>query len=166
MVEIANFDLLKNSHINITKLTWTKPQNCHMMQLYFGIKHAKEEIHRLDVETHHLVMFMIDDHVDNVHAINSCKDALASELCRQQKYHAAIHGCIAEQLASIPKLSDMFKKETLLPDWATQVLGICRTDDVPTAPDDVDTHRQTDDDDELYGEELAAFAEKIVISKQ
>ncbi|KAL0059199.1 hypothetical protein AAF712_014066 [Marasmius tenuissimus] len=38
MVSLADFDLLKNTHVDIKELTWAKPAHRKVMQLYFDIK--------------------------------------------------------------------------------------------------------------------------------
>ncbi|KAK1234282.1 hypothetical protein PQX77_002515 [Marasmius sp. AFHP31] len=50
MVSLADFDLLKNTHLDISQLPWARPDNRWAMQLHFGILRAKEEIHRLNIE--------------------------------------------------------------------------------------------------------------------
>jgi hypothetical protein len=41
---LADFDLLRDSRQDIRQQPWTQPSRCEVMNLYFGIKHAKEEI--------------------------------------------------------------------------------------------------------------------------
>jgi hypothetical protein len=53
------------------------------MNLYFGIKHAKWEIHPLNIEIWQLLAFMVGDHIDYYRVIASniiSNPALASEL--------------------------------------------------------------------------------------
>ena len=64
MATLAEFDLLRNARLDIRRLPWTQPHHREAMNLYFGIKRAKEEIMRLNVEIRRLITFMIDEHVD------------------------------------------------------------------------------------------------------
>ncbi|KAJ8082799.1 hypothetical protein PM082_008655 [Marasmius tenuissimus] len=145
MASLADFDLLKDTHLDIAQLPWAKPDNRQAMQLHFGILRAREEIDRLNVEIKRLVTFMLDDHADYHHAIISTRDSnpdLASELVRQQTHRLAIHARIAERLLSTSKLNgftgDLTPGERLsgnpeqtdsvpLPPWV-DILGIVRSD--------------------------------------
>ena len=80
---LANFDLLRDSHQDIHQQPWTQPSHHEAMNLYFGIKCAKEEILQLNIEICHLVTFMIDDHHDFYQAISAniiVEPALARKL--------------------------------------------------------------------------------------
>jgi hypothetical protein len=74
MATLANFDLLRLSHIDIRTLPWAQPAAREAMALHFGIKRAVEEIDHLNVEIHHLVTYMVNDmtHVGSV--ANGLKD--------------------------------------------------------------------------------------------
>ena len=87
---LADFDLLQDSRQDICQQPWTRPSRHEAMNLYFGIRHVKEEIVRLNVEIRHLVTFMIDDHHDFHHAISAkiiIDPALARELLGFVKRH-------------------------------------------------------------------------------
>ncbi|KAL0058201.1 hypothetical protein AAF712_015134 [Marasmius tenuissimus] len=147
MVTLADFDLLKNTHLDISQLPWAKPKNREAMQLHFGIRRAKEEISRLNIEIKRLITFMIDDHADYHHVILTVQGFnpdLASELIRQQSYRLAIHARIVERLQLTSQLEgftgDLTPGERLNRDpeltdevpllgWATDILGIARLDD-------------------------------------
>ncbi|KAK1225735.1 hypothetical protein PQX77_011312 [Marasmius sp. AFHP31] len=55
MVSLADFDLLKDTHLDVSQLPWAGPDNHWPMQLHFGILRAQEEIHRLNIEIKRLV---------------------------------------------------------------------------------------------------------------
>jgi hypothetical protein len=50
MVSLAEFDLLRDTRQDIRQFPWAQPLNREAMNLSFGIKRAKEEILRLNVE--------------------------------------------------------------------------------------------------------------------
>ena len=98
MVTLAEFDLLRDTWQDIRNLPWTNPFCCEAMNLYFGIKKAKDEFCRLHVEIRRLLTFMVDDHVNYYWAIVSNiipNPALASELSRRWEYHMQINTQIA-----------------------------------------------------------------------
>ncbi|KAK1217449.1 hypothetical protein PQX77_019914 [Marasmius sp. AFHP31] len=161
MVSLADFDLLKNTHLDITQLPWAKPKNREAMQLYFGIRRAKEEITRLNVEIKRLITFMLDDYADYTHAILTIRASnpdLASELMRQQAYRLATHTRIAERLQLTSQLDGFtgdltpgervnrdpaLTDEVPLPAWATDILGLARLDDSTPPSVQVDPVRIT-----------------------
>ncbi|KAK1218119.1 hypothetical protein PQX77_019197 [Marasmius sp. AFHP31] len=154
MVSLADFDLLKDTHLDISQLPWARPDNRWAMQLHFGILRAKEEIHWLNIEIKRLVTFMLDDHADHHHAILSTSDAnpdLASELVQEQARRLAIHTRIAKRLLLTSRLPgftgdltpgerfnwNLNQTDTVpLPAWA-DIIGIVRFDDTVHEPSDV-----------------------------
>ncbi len=66
---IADFDLLRESRIDIRSKPWTEAPRREAMNLYFGIKRAHEEIERLNIEIKRLLTFMLDDHADFYRAV-------------------------------------------------------------------------------------------------
>ncbi|ESK82955.1 hypothetical protein Moror_11811 [Moniliophthora roreri MCA 2997] len=144
MAEVADFDILKNSHIDITQLAWTKPQNRQVMQLHFGIKQAKKEITHLNVEIRHLITYMIDDHADYWNLLSEPGTGVEqfdfdAHLRRELKYRTAIHTHMAERLLQTSQLVGFTGSLLLgqrighpctstvvasLPKWAGEVLGI------------------------------------------
>ncbi|KAL0057017.1 hypothetical protein AAF712_016361 [Marasmius tenuissimus] len=102
MASVANFNLLKNTHIDIGNLIWTKPEYREAMRLHFGLLRACEEKVRCDVEITQLIMYMIDEHADYQLAIQRLQGEdpnLVAELRRQAQYWEAVHSRIAERLA-------------------------------------------------------------------
>ena len=64
-------------------------QSMWLTLTYFGIKHAKEEICRLNVEIRHLLTFLYDDYVNHYCAVTThiiINPPLASEVSAQWSY--------------------------------------------------------------------------------
>ncbi|KAF8225562.1 hypothetical protein L208DRAFT_1227063, partial [Tricholoma matsutake] len=104
---LAEFNLLRDSHQDIWKQSWTQPLQCEAMNLYFGIKHAKEEILQLNIEICHLITFMIDDHYDFHHAVARhifTNPTLAHELLLQWEFQHQIHLQITHHLYQTSQL--------------------------------------------------------------
>ncbi|KAG7100123.1 hypothetical protein E1B28_001903 [Marasmius oreades] len=147
MANVADFDLLKNTHVDIGDLLWTKPEYRDAMRLHFGLLRAHEEKTHCNVEIKRLVTFMIDDHADYQVAIRRSEltdPDLAAELRRQSQYRSQLHGQIAEHLALTSKLEGFtgtllpgkqngrdsaITLSVPLPSWSTEVLGIWRASD-------------------------------------
>ena len=137
---LADFDLLRDSREDIRQQPWTQPSRREAMNLYFGIKRAKEEISRLNIEIRRLVTFMIDDHHDFHRAIRAniiINPALGRELSYQWEYRHQIHSQIASRLRQTSRLNgftgtlwpgtregrELVYTEGGLPKWATDVFG-------------------------------------------
>ncbi|KAJ8092616.1 hypothetical protein PM082_006941 [Marasmius tenuissimus] len=146
MVTLADFDLLKDTHLDLTNVAWAQPLNRESIRLYFGLKRAREEITRLNVEIRRLISFMIDNYADHVHAfeqaIEQGNDQLAMELSERMTVMNEIDGHIAIRLVQTSELKGFSgtlvpgrKKDrdpsitdsARLPGWATMVLGLTRT---------------------------------------
>ncbi|KAJ7087535.1 hypothetical protein B0H15DRAFT_781217, partial [Mycena belliarum] len=141
-VSLADFDLLRDTRTDIRKLPWANPARREAAALYFGIKRAKEEIQRLDVEIKRLITFMIDEHVDYYRAIASrmfTDPQMARQLSQRYQYAARINQSVVERLVKASKLpgfsGNLFPGKRLgrdpdlsinypLPSWATDVLGL------------------------------------------
>lgn len=142
------------------------------MLLYFGIKRAKEEIQRLNVEIRCLITFMIDDHVDYVKAIQaqispSIADLpLVHELSRQWEHRSNINRSITERLVKTSRLISFtgsllpgeregheagLSDDAPLPTWAVDTLGLMQVIiDYEEGNDAQDTAREFNDvDDDL-----------------
>lgn len=77
------------------------------MVLYFGIKRAKEEICRLNVEIRRKITSMVDEHVDFYWAITGniiVNPALAVELQKRWLHAARISTSICKRLVSTSRL--------------------------------------------------------------
>ncbi|KAL0566140.1 hypothetical protein V5O48_015882, partial [Marasmius crinis-equi] len=185
MATLAEFDLLKDTHLNIAQLPWARPENRQAMQLHFGIRRAEEEVVRLNVEIKRLVTFMLDDHADYHHAIAATElsdPELAVELSRQQFHRLAIHAHIAERLVQTSQLQgftdptgDLLPgarrdREPELTDsvplltWATDIIGI---QELHEDPGNTDTSAQpatpAPSDEELDAGSILAFLEGLTM---
>ena len=150
------------------------------MNLYFGIKHAKEEILQLNIEIHCLVMFMIDDHHDFYHAIGAniiVEPALAHELSCQWEYCHQIHSKITSWLHQtsqlkgftgtlLPgtqegnKLMDMARGG--LPGWATDIFGLVESFDKVEEVDRMEVKEEELEHDEVVPKEVVVDSDLIL----
>ncbi|KAL0572264.1 hypothetical protein V5O48_009690 [Marasmius crinis-equi] len=144
MVTLADFDLLKDSRVDITQLAWTDETVRRTMQLHFGLLRADEEIIRLNVEIKRLTTFMVDRHASYFHAVRSVEKSdpdLAVLIKREMDYWSEIDGRVAERLELTSRLSgftgclipghrigrDPELTDTApLPRWANSALGLYR----------------------------------------
>ncbi|KAJ6573764.1 hypothetical protein DFH09DRAFT_1311848 [Mycena vulgaris] len=124
------------------QLAWTNPSRREARLLYFGIKQAKEEIRRLNVEITRLITFMFDEHFDYWRAIGSCiitAPHLARELSEQWVARTAINRSIVERLVKASQLvgfsgslfpglrlerDPALNSDIPLPPWASDTLGL------------------------------------------
>ncbi|KAJ7865583.1 hypothetical protein B0H14DRAFT_2733900 [Mycena olivaceomarginata] len=166
---IGGFDLLRDTRSDIRQLPWADPARREAMKLYFGIKRAKEEITRLNVEIRRLLTFMKDDHVDYVRAIQQQTSpstetlSLAHELSTQWRHRSNINENIVERLVKTSRLigftgslipGDREGREVTtgiaLPSWATSTLGL--------------TYVIVEDDSENAGQDLNDIDDDLVES--
>ncbi|KAJ7279762.1 hypothetical protein C8J57DRAFT_1434098 [Mycena rebaudengoi] len=104
---LAEFDLLRDTRQDIRDQAWTQPARREAMVLYFGIKRAKEEICRLNVEIRRKITSMVDEHVDFYWAITgniTVNPALAVELQKRWFHAARISTSICKRLVSTSRL--------------------------------------------------------------
>ncbi|KAJ7679874.1 hypothetical protein B0H14DRAFT_3681713 [Mycena olivaceomarginata] len=104
---LAEFDLLRDTDADIHSEPWAQPARREAMVLYFGIKRAKEEICRLNVEIRRLITFMLDEHVDFYRAVASTINVnppLARELSGRWEHACAISTTICRRLVQTSKL--------------------------------------------------------------
>jgi hypothetical protein len=62
MATLADFDLLRDVKNSVVNKPWAKPEVREVMMLYFRMKRAKEEIHRLNIEIRRQITYMRDEH--------------------------------------------------------------------------------------------------------
>ncbi|KAJ6450440.1 hypothetical protein C8R47DRAFT_1230255 [Mycena vitilis] len=178
-VALADFDLLRDTTTDIRNLPWAKPANREAMVLYFGIKRAKEEIHRLNVEIRRTITFMVDDHADYARAIRANQDAaphLAHELREQLRQRTAINTGIARQFRKTSRLPGFsgtlfpgarvgrdphLSEAESMPPWAALELGIQREIVEYDEPDEVQPHTTTWDGSDGEDEVLAREADDV-----
>ncbi|KAJ8074745.1 hypothetical protein PM082_022188 [Marasmius tenuissimus] len=165
MATLADFNLLKDTNLDLTHVPWAQPGHRECVWLYFGLRRAREEIVRLNVEISRLLTFMIDKHADYYHAMVCARNKntldLASELEDRLNVSTEINGHIAirlvqaselagfsgtlvpgEQIGHDPSITD----SAPLPAWASVVLGLTRNND------SYDTHGPSTDLSQLLPE--------------
>ncbi|KAJ7705037.1 hypothetical protein B0H17DRAFT_1156954 [Mycena rosella] len=156
---LAEFDLLRETRQDIRNQAWTQPARREAGVLYYGIKRAKEEIRRLNVEITRLITSLVDEHVDYYHTIASTlltDPELAEELQRRWMHATRISTTICKRLASTARLvgfsgSDPTRGDDVPPpDWLAAVLGITLTEVQYDESEgtELGTERVYDDEDE------------------
>ncbi|KAJ7697393.1 hypothetical protein B0H17DRAFT_928404 [Mycena rosella] len=108
IVSLAEFDLLRETRLDIREQAWTQPTRRQAGTLYFGIKRAKEEVRRLNVEISRLLTFLVDEHINYYKAIAATllvNPPLATELQHRWLHATRIGVSIAKRLASTGKLT-------------------------------------------------------------
>ncbi|KAJ6456755.1 hypothetical protein C8R45DRAFT_943578 [Mycena sanguinolenta] len=142
---LAEFDLLRETRHDIRLQAWTNPARRQAMVLYFGIKRAKEEIQRLNVEICRLISFMYDEHIDYYRAVASniiSAPVLAQELSTRWLNASRISTSISKRLVTTSQLvgfsGSLFPRQRVgrdenvadgvpPPPWLGAVLGISQT---------------------------------------
>lgn len=69
---LADFDLLRDTRVDVSQSPWSSPAARHAMDLSFKMCRAREEISRLNVEVRRLVTYIRDE--DNY--LRACEDQL------------------------------------------------------------------------------------------
>ena len=104
---VADFDLLRDTRTDIRCLPWTEPSRREATSYYFGIKRAREEIVRLNVEITRLLTFMYDTHVDYYCAVQRYMiedPPFARSLSRQWQYQDRINESVVHKLVQASQL--------------------------------------------------------------
>ncbi|KAJ7318180.1 hypothetical protein DFH08DRAFT_714989 [Mycena albidolilacea] len=104
---LAEFDILRDTRQDIRLLPWTQPAHREAMVLHFGIRRAKEEIRRLNVEITRLLTFLVDEHVDYYRAIAAnliINPPLATELHRRWRHASCVSAAICRRIAQTSRL--------------------------------------------------------------
>jgi hypothetical protein len=157
MTSLAELDLLRDTRQDLREQAWTQPARREAMVLYFGIKRAKEEVRRLNVEIRRLITFMVDEHVDYYRAISAniiLSVPLALELQKRWLQTCRVSTSVCKRLATTsrlvgfsgsifpgvrqgrdPDLADSIPP----PPWLSSVLGITQIDVEYEEPDSRDT---------------------------
>ena len=107
MVSLADFDLLRETREDIRVHRWAQGPYRQAVNLHFGLKRAREEILRLNVEIRRLLTWLIDEHFDLQHTINELglsNPALAHELRLRWEYHDRIGARIAKRFYETAQL--------------------------------------------------------------
>jgi hypothetical protein len=58
---VSEFDILAETHEDVQKRPWAQPAARMLMDQFFKIKHAKEEIERLNIEIRRIITFIRDE---------------------------------------------------------------------------------------------------------
>ena len=161
---LAEFDLLRDSRQDIRQQPWTQPARREAMNLYFGIKRAREEVERLNIKIRRLVTFMIDDHHDFHHAVAAniiVNPTLAHELSWQWEFRNQVHSQISFRLQQTSRLKgfsgtlipgnregrDPTSDAGLgLPPWAEGALGLIEVYENSTEDDEIPREVVADSD--------------------
>ena len=104
---IADFDLLRDTRTDIRSLLWTEPSRREATTYYFGIKRAREEIVRLNVEITRLLTFMFDTHIDYYRTVQHYiiqDPPLARSLAQQWQYQDRINESVVCKLVQASQL--------------------------------------------------------------
>ncbi|KAK1223141.1 hypothetical protein PQX77_013995 [Marasmius sp. AFHP31] len=147
MVSLADFDLLKDTHLDLTHVPWAQPHHRECMRMYFRLMHARKEITRLNVEMRRLITSMIDEYADHYHACQQLEWVgyfrLAEEIRERMRVMVEIDGHIVIRLVQTSELPGFsgtllpghrhnrdphITDSADLPAWAIHVLGLTRTD--------------------------------------
>lgn len=59
---LSDFDLLRDTRINVTERPWANPTSRMLMDRYFKLERAREEIQRLNIEIPRVITYMRDEH--------------------------------------------------------------------------------------------------------
>ena len=104
---IADFDLLCDTRTDIRCLPWTEPSRREATSYYFGIKRAREEVVRLNVEITRLLTVMYDTHVDYYCAVQRYMiedPPLAHSLSRHWQYQDRVNESVVRKLVQASQL--------------------------------------------------------------
>ncbi|KAJ7759688.1 hypothetical protein B0H14DRAFT_2404071 [Mycena olivaceomarginata] len=104
---LAEFDILRDTRQDIRLQPWTQPARREAMVLHYGIKRAKEEVQRLNVEITRLLTFLVDEHIDYYRAISAniiVNLPLAIELQRRWCHASRISAAICRRIALTSRL--------------------------------------------------------------
>ncbi|CAK5284899.1 unnamed protein product [Mycena citricolor] len=168
---LAEFDVLRNTRVDIRALPWTQPARREAATLYFGIKRSEEEIERLNVEIRRLVSFLLDEHADYQVAITAnegSNPALASELSHRLVEKTRIAESIIERLVKTSRLlgfsgsllpgdrigrDPTITQSSPMPSWAHSLLGLQQ----------LAVETEDNDDDTEVPRELQGLDEDLVV---
>ncbi|KAK7052792.1 hypothetical protein R3P38DRAFT_3306380 [Favolaschia claudopus] len=104
---LAEFDILRDTRQDIRLLPWTQPARREATVLHFGIKRAKEEIRRLNVEIVRLLTFLVDEHAEYYRGIAAnliTNPPLATELQRRWRHASKVSAAICKRIATTSRL--------------------------------------------------------------
>ncbi|KAJ7869760.1 hypothetical protein B0H14DRAFT_2727000, partial [Mycena olivaceomarginata] len=169
---LAEFDLLRDTRTDVRAQPWAQPARREAMVLYFGIKRAKEELIRLNVEIRRLITFMYDEHVDLHRAVAAnliINPPLAAELSERWLHATRISTAVCRRLVETSNLNgftgNLFPgsregRDTELggsvppPRWLGSILGIAQSNIEYEEPELAGEHVEDGVDDDVVVREL------------
>lgn len=158
MVTLAEFDLLRETREDIRQFPWAQRINRQVMNLYFNVKCAREEIEHLNVEIPQTFTALVDRHYDlqlTIALVHSSDPGLVHELQMRWAYEDKISARITARLYETSQLAgfsghlvagkragwDIMRTEGVgLPAWA------CRTPQ-PRLEETCHGEEESDDDE-------------------
>ncbi|KAF7369453.1 hypothetical protein MVEN_00274700 [Mycena venus] len=167
MISLAEFDILRDTRQDIRLLPWTQPACREAMVLHFGIKRAKEEVRRLNVEITRLLTYLIDEHIDYYRAIAAniiVNPPLTTELQRRWRHASHISAAICRRISQTSRLvgfsgtvfpGQREDRDPTLSDgipppyWLAMELGVVLMEVKYNEGADLDASRPTEEDDDL-----------------
>ncbi|KAI6036168.1 hypothetical protein BKA83DRAFT_4041721, partial [Pisolithus microcarpus] len=90
---LADFDLLRDTHKDISQRPWANPSACFALDTYFKMCQAEEEIECLNVEIRRVITYMRDEE----HFLRTCKEKISN-----------IHPTLGHQVSQCHKLHSQF----------------------------------------------------------
>ncbi|KIK14545.1 hypothetical protein PISMIDRAFT_31905, partial [Pisolithus microcarpus 441] len=104
---LADFDLLRDTHKDISQRPWANPSACFALDTYFKMCQAEEEIECLNVEIRRVITYMRDEE----HFLRTCKEkisnihpALGHQVSQCHKLHSQFNGSHLKHLHDIAML--------------------------------------------------------------
>ncbi|KXN89219.1 hypothetical protein AN958_05922 [Leucoagaricus sp. SymC.cos] len=88
---LSEFDLLRDSRKDVREHPWAKPASWALMDCYFKICHAHEEIERLNIEICHIITHMQDEDKflhSKAHDISLTDPHLSHQVLKYHSLHA------------------------------------------------------------------------------
>ena len=160
---LADFDLLRDSRQDVRDRPWTNPACRVLIDHYFKLERAREEIQRLNVEIARVVTYIRDE--DKFLRSKEAEVILVNPgLARQVKIHRMERGRFNAQhmerfrkLASLPGFSGTIIPGTSI-ELGRDVQSVQNTMDVDDAAEDSCVPEgDDDDDDDQEDEEIHAI---------
>ncbi|KAJ7667118.1 hypothetical protein B0H14DRAFT_3074287 [Mycena olivaceomarginata] len=160
---LAEFDLLRDTRTDVRAQPWAQPARREAMVLYFGIKRAKEELIRLNVEIRCLITFMYDEHVDLHRAVAAnliINPPLAAELSERWLHATRISTAVCRRLVETSNLNgftgNLFPglREGRDTELVAHILGIAQSNIEYEEPELAGEHVEDGVDDDVVVREL------------
>ena len=113
---LSNFELLHQTHNNITQQPWAQPLIRNAMISWMKTERAKEEIKRLNVEARRLKTYIRDSSLAqrrSIRLLHQTDPALAAELQEHYDTQSSIGALLSQQLRKMECLSGFTGCRTL-----------------------------------------------------